>query len=197
MRHAETSWSVEKRIQGRTDIPLCETGRERLRKLVLPEELRSHRLLCSPLMRCTETATLLGLTEVTHDDRLAEMRWGAWEGRRLAELREELGTEMLLNEQRGFDFAPPQGESPRDVLKRVGALLGELAADGRATLAITHRGVIRAVFAAAYEWNMLGRPPIKLDWDTVHLFKLDRMGHPSILRLNVPLVARAPGLLSA
>jgi broad specificity phosphatase PhoE len=197
MRHAETSWSIEKRIQGRTDVPLSDAGRERLRKLVLPRECRHHRFLSSPLVRCTETAAALGLANVTLDERLAEMRWGLWEGRRLEELREELGAEMLQNEERGFDFTPPRGESPRDVLQRVSELLFELATEGQPALAMTHRGVIRVVFAAACGWDMRGRPPMKLDWEAVHLFQLDRTGRPSILRMNVPLEVGSHSVMSA
>lgn len=190
MRHAETSWSAQKRIQGRTDVALNDAGKAHLRKLVLPHECLHRRVLSSPLARCIETAALLGLGPVTLDERLAEMSWGSWEGRRLEELREELGEQMLLNEQRGFDFTPPHGESPRDVLERVSGLLSELTADGHPALAITHRGVIRVIVATACEWDMCGRPPVKLDWNAAHIFDLDRAGHPSILRLNLPLVAR-------
>lgn len=196
MRHGETAWSREKRIQGRTDIALCDIGRVKLRKLMLPEACRDLRILCSPLVRCVETATLLRLKDVVHDDRLAEMRWGTWEGRRLEELRAELGEAMLENEQRGFDFTPPRGESPRDVLTRVSELLAEVAAKRRPTLAIAHRGVIRVIFATACGWDMCGRPPLKLDWDAVHMFELDAAGRPSMLRMNVPLVARSRGVNS-
>ena len=98
------------------------------------------------------------------------MSWGAWEGRRLADLRAELGEEMSANEARGWDFRPDGGESPREVLARVRAWLAELKAP---TLAVTHRGVIRAVYAQAASWNMLGKPPARLAWDAVHVFRLE------------------------
>ena len=41
------------------------------------------------------------------------------------------------------------------------------------TLAVTHRGVIRAILAEATGWDMRGKPPARLDWDAVHLFMLD------------------------
>ncbi|MEN8575482.1 histidine phosphatase family protein, partial [Klebsiella pneumoniae] len=66
----------------------------------------------SPLARCTETAALLGWPDARRDDRLAEMRWGDWEGRRLADLRAEGVAAMQANEARGLDFRPAGGESP-------------------------------------------------------------------------------------
>jgi probable phosphoglycerate mutase len=110
------------------------------------------------------------------------MRWGAWEGRRLAELRAELGPEMADNEARGWDFRPLGGESPREVLARVRSWLAELTSP---TLAVTHRGVIRAVYAAAAGWDLRGRAPAKLAWDAVHVFRLGEDGAPAIEALNL------------
>ena len=113
------------------------------------------------------------------------MDWGAWEGESLAALRERLGEEMRDNEARGLDFMPPGGESPRRVTERLKPWLQELARAGVPTLAVTHRGVIRAILAEATGWDMRGKPPAKLDWEAVHFFLLDRQGKPSVQRLNV------------
>jgi probable phosphoglycerate mutase len=145
------------------------------------------RVVSSPLERCVETAALLGFREVACDHRLAEMHWGEWEGRRLEELRAEYAEGMRANEERGLDFTPPGGESPRRVLERVSGWLAETAVLGEPTLAIAHRGVIRAILCAASGWDMRGRPPLKLDWNAVHLFKLDPTGSPSLYRMNIPL----------
>jgi probable phosphoglycerate mutase len=148
------------------------------------------RVVTSPLQRCVQTAALLGLSHTECEERIAEMHWGAWEGRRLEDLRSALGAQMRENEARGFDFTPPGGESPRHVLDRVRGWLADVASNGVPTFAITHRGVIRVVLAAAAQWDMLGRPPVKLDWGAVHVFRLDGGGSPSLLRMNVPLAMR-------
>jgi probable phosphoglycerate mutase len=181
LRHADTAWSAEGRIQGRSDVPLSDAGRTAVRSLRLPAQCSGMRVLTSPLARCVETASLLGAPHAAREPRLAEMSWGAWEGRRLAELRAELGGAMVENEARGWDFRPQGGESPREVLSRVRSWLAELR---EPTLAVTHRGVIRAVFASACGWDMLGKPPAKLEWDAVHLFRLAG-GEIRIERLNV------------
>jgi broad specificity phosphatase PhoE len=181
LRHGDTPWSEEGRIQGRSDVPLSDAGRAALRAFSLPRECAQMRIVSSPLARCVETAALLGARHAEREPRLAEMSWGAWEGRRLGELRAELGPAMEQNEARGWDFRPEGGESPRDVLARLKSWLESLA---EPTLAITHRGVIRALFAAAAGWDLRGKPPAKLDWSAVHIFSV-MDGLPRIDRLNV------------
>jgi len=180
LRHADTAWSHAGRIQGRAAVPLLPGAVRRL-----PEPCRGMRVVTSPLRRCVETAALLGAAAAQREPRIIEMDWGAWEGESFVALRERLGDEMRDNEARGLDFMPPGGESPRRVTERLTPWLQELASAGVPTLAITHRGVIRAVLAEATGWDMRGRAPAKLDWEAVHFFLLDRQGKPSVQRLNV------------
>ncbi|MGH8689553.1 MAG: histidine phosphatase family protein [Burkholderiales bacterium] len=180
LRHADTAWSVEGRIQGRTDVPLLPGAACRL-----PDACRGMRIVTSPLTRCVQTAALLGAPGAAREPRLAEMHWGRWEGESLVGLRQRLGDEMRDNEARGLDFTPPGGETPREVGLRVKSWLRDVARDGIPTLAVTHRGVIRAILAQASGWDMRGRPPAKLDWGAAQLFMLDGHGRPSIDRLNV------------
>lgn len=187
LRHGETPWTQDKRVQGRTDVALSEGGRAYLAARRLPFDWDLAPVVSSPLIRCQQSAAALGLQHVTVEPRLIEMDWGDWEGRRLAELRAELGTVMSDNEERGMDFQPPQGESPRMVLERVRPWLVQCAASDAAMVAVTHRGVIRVIFALATGWDMLGRPPAKLDWTALHSFTLDAQGMPSVLQLNMAL----------
>jgi probable phosphoglycerate mutase len=180
MRHADTAWSAEGRIQGARDVPLLPGATCRV-----SEDLKRLRIVTSPLRRCVDTAALLGAPHAEREPRIAEMRWGAWEGRKLVELRAELGEAMRENEARGWDFRPEGGESPREVLARVRPWLAEVARHRAPTLAITHRGVIRAVLAHAAGWDLRGKPPVKLDWSAVHLFALASDGNPTVERLNV------------
>lgn len=185
LRHADTAWSAEGRIQGRRDVPLSESGRAALAGFALPPACHGMRVVTSPLARCVETARLLGAREALCDPRLVEMHWGEWEGRLLAELREQLGAPMRENEAHGWDFRPAGGESPRELWARIQPWLAEVAAAGAPTLAITHRGVIRAVLATATGWDMRGPPPAKLDWRAVHLFRLGSDGRPAVEALNM------------
>lgn len=187
LRHAETDWTAARRLQGRTDIPLNDAGRRSLAGRRVPTAWRDAQVVSSPLLRCIQTAQSLGLAPVMLEPRLTEMSWGSWEGCGLAALREALGAAMQDNEALGLDFRPAGGESPREVFQRVRPWLAELAQARRPTLAISHRGVIRTVFASAVAWDMRGKPPAKLDWSCMHLFDLDAQGDPRVLQLNLPL----------
>lgn len=181
------------RIQGRTDIPLSAEGRAAVAAWRLPPELAAFDAVSSPLGRAVETAEALcagaGVGGPRIEPRLAEMDWGEWEGRRLEELRRELGGAMAANEARGLDFRPEGGESPRDVLARLLPWLAEVGAAGRPTLAVTHKGVIRALLAEAVGWDMTGKPPVRLDWSSAHVFAVDRRGGPRLDRANLSLAA--------
>ena len=193
LRHGETAWSADKRVQGHTDVPLSVAGQAAMSSRQLPVGFDRLRTVTSPLQRCIQTVQLLGHPQAAMEPRLIEMSWGQWEGRRLDELRDALGGAMAENEARGFDFRPVQGESPLEVLVRVESWLAEVARSAIPTLAICHRGVIRVVFARAMGWNMLGKPPARLDWNALQVFRLDRSGQPSVDRLNVPLTAHSSG----
>jgi broad specificity phosphatase PhoE len=184
IRHMPTVWNKEGRLQGQHDTPLDPDAIPSWR---LPTALAGFRFLASPLIRAQETAARLGVIPRV-DPRLIEMSWGEWEGFTLAELRASFADIDELEAQ-GLDFRTPGGESPRDVQQRLRPLLAEIAASGAPTAAVTHKGIIRPVFALATGWDMLGKPAYRLDWSSVHLFRLGPTGHPSIERLNIPLAA--------
>ncbi len=90
----------------------------------------------------------------------------------------------------GIEFQRPGGESPRQVQMRLRPLLAEIADRRRPTVGVTHRGVVRAVYAEAVEWDMTGEPPHELRDDCAQVFTLDRDGRCRVEHLNVDL--RAP-----
>ncbi len=187
MRHAPTAWNAQKRLQGRADIPLAPASLEALARSRVPAEFAGWRVLSSPLARCIGTARALGLSPEP-EPALVEMDWGAWEGERLADLRARLGARMREAEARGLDFRPDGGESPREVQARLRPLLARLAAAGAPCLAVTHRGVLRALLAAATGWDMTGAPPHRLDGHAaLHVFRLAADGTPAVERLDIGL----------
>ena len=82
LRHAETAWSREGRIQGRTDVPLLNDI-----SVSFPPACRGMRVVTSPLARCTQTAALIGAPDASREPRISEMSWGDWEGESFAVLR--------------------------------------------------------------------------------------------------------------
>ena len=186
LRHAPTDWNAERRLQGRADIPLSDAGRAAFAGARLPAHYKQRLWQASPLRRAQETATLLGI-EVAIEPALIEMDWGAYEGRTVAELQAQYGEAFTANEQRGLDFQPPDGESPRQVQNRLRPWLQRLATGGENIGAITHKGVIRAILAQAYDWPMIGKPPVKLNWGCLHEFRIASDGRPEPLAMNIPL----------
>ena len=190
LRHAITDWNLEGRLQGHTDVPLSKTGRISLSSLSAPSFLQNVEWITSPLQRATETAKILNLNEIRTDIRLIEMNWGEWEGRKLKDLREQHGASLAENEDRGLDMQPPGGETPRDVQDRLKPLLQEIGKTNKTIGAVSHKGVIRALLCLATGWNMLGKPPVKIDWSSIQIFSLDESGSPSLYKTNLPLEKR-------
>ena len=195
LRHGPTEWTAARRLQGRSDIPLSEVGRSMVGSWQLPERAVHGAWMSSPLSRSTETAEILRrcyrpTADLLIERRLAEMSFGEWEGQTLSELRSIHGPVMAEWEGGGLDFRAPGGESPRNVQDRLRPWLEELSAENNAVVAITHKGVIRALYALASGWDMRGKPPHRLADNAVHEFELDRAGF-RIGRLNISLQPQA------
>jgi broad specificity phosphatase PhoE len=189
LRHGPTGWNASRRLQGRSDIPLGPAGSDAVAAWRLPPVLAGCTWRTTPLRPPAATAEALGVA-ARREARLIEMAWGDWEGLTLAELAAMPDAALAEREAAGLDFQPPGGESPRQVQQRLKPLLGEIARGGTPVGAVTHKGVIRALFALASGWDMLGKAPARLDWQSAHLFRLNAGGRPAVERLNLPL--RAP-----
>ena len=87
VRHGQSTYNAQARLQGQADPPLSDAGRaeaELLRSALAP--FPEDRVVTSDLQRARETATLLGYPNARVDARLREIDVGAWAGRALAEL---------------------------------------------------------------------------------------------------------------
>nr|CAA6829276.1 MAG: Histidine phosphatase family protein [uncultured Thiotrichaceae bacterium] len=196
LRHGLTEWNKEKRMQGQTDIPLSPEGIQILEQYTVPAQWYEYDWHCSPLKRAKQTAECLGLKAQTHKP-LSEMNWGDWEGRTHAELKAHYGQQVFSEfEDKGLDLQPPNGESPRQVQQRVSAWIDTMTGteDTPAPIGIVvHKGVIRAMLAAAYDWNMLNKPPVKLDYQAAQRFGWDK--HKQcwlLLEANIQLLPEIP-----
>jgi len=188
LRHAITDWNIERRLQGLTDTALNATGEADARRWRLPPPADGWKRLSSPLQRARRTAELLQPSApVFVETALREMSFGTWEGRTIAELRAIVGAAFIAAENRGLDFQPPGGESPRATMARIGRWTASIAASGQPVVAVSHKATMRALLALATGWDMMGRPPHKLDWRCLHFFSAHADGRVSVDRLNVPL----------
>lgn len=159
LRHGETDWNAEGRLQGQRDIALNALGRRQaaacgkiLRDLFARQGRAPQDLdyVSSPLIRARATMELareaLGLDPSGYatDPRLAEMSFGRWEGRTYADLREAERPALAARERDKWRFAPPEGESYQQLTERVSEWYATLRRD---TVAAAHGGVARALLA--------------------------------------------------
>ena len=140
IRHGESTWNAEHRLQGQADPPLSPLGRDQAAALVPFLEGVPARVLCSDLTRAMETAALLGLPAVPTDPRWREIDIGDWAGRTL----DELDPEHVAAWQRG-ERPPPNAETWPEFQTRVAAAVDEL--HGEDALVVTHGGCVRAATA--------------------------------------------------
>jgi probable phosphoglycerate mutase len=159
IRHGETDWNLERRLQGQHDIPLNPLGRlqaarcgEILHDLlaVAGHPVTAFDYLSSPLGRARETMELmrlaLGLDPGGYrtDARLMEMSFGRWEGFTFAELRSREAQALAARERDKWGFVLPGGESYALLERRVGAWYDELERD---SVVAAHGGVCRVLMA--------------------------------------------------
>lgn len=186
IRHGFTAWNLENRIQGQSDVPLSPEGIAQVRRWQLPQAARDATWFVSPLIRARETARLLGIEPAAIADELIEMDWGEWTGRRIIDLRAELGETMRENERRGLDFRPRGGESPRDVRSRFDRWVKRLPSGSGAIGAVTHKGTIRAAISLATGWDLKKDFEEKLRREVAHRFHFEH-DRFELVALNIPL----------
>ena len=187
IRHGKTQWNHEKKLQGRTNIPLNAEGREQISGYQLPLKMQHLSWFSSPLSRARETAEILGVNAAT-ENHLIEMNWGTWEAKQLQQLQTSDPVGFANMEAKGIDLMPPEGESPRLVGERVTQWLEQLEALGTEQQlgCVSHKGVIRAVYALAAQWDMLSKAPDKLDYHCAQHFCYSA-GKWTVGELNIAL----------
>ncbi len=152
LRHGQTDYNVDGRMQGHLDSHLTPTGHEQA-AVAAPvlAELAPDRLISSDLSRAVDTAELVGAAcglPVKFDPRLRETHLGRWQGYTVAEIdREYPGAIATWRSDPGW--APPAGESRIAVVARARPVVDELDAEladsddrSETVLLVAHGGVI-------------------------------------------------------
>lgn len=160
LRHGHTEWNRAGRIQGRSDIMLDPEARSDLSQLRLPAPWDDAMLWSSPLERALDTAELVsGGQRPKAAPELIEMNWGDFEGQRGEDLIATPGSGYKHIEDWGWDFRPPNGESPREIAERLTPWLAGLEGDN---LAVCHIGIMRVILALAHDWDFDDPAPFKI-----------------------------------
>lgn len=155
IRHGETTWNINGRIQGSLNIPLNATGHQQAARLAiaLADEPISA-IYASDLARAWETAEHLGRAqqlEVTPEKGLRERHFGEFEGSTFAEIEAVQPVQAQRWRQRDPDFAPPGGESLLTLKQRVEEAATRLAErhPGELIVLVGHGGVMDVLYRAA------------------------------------------------
>ena len=188
LRHGETDWNAEGRMQGQKDIPLNGTGVEQARSngRRLKAYLEGERIdpadldfLASPLGRTRMTMELaraeMGLAPDAYrlEDRLKELTFGSWEGSTLEEIAE---TSPELVAQRRADkwgFVPPGGGESYEMLsRRIGGWLETII---RPSVVVAHGGVFRVLRGLLQGLDRPSVPKLPVPQDVVFIWRDGRL----------------------
>jgi probable phosphoglycerate mutase len=159
MRHGQTIWNTQTRLQGRMDSPLTATGVAQAQafghrlKTLLPD-VESCRAVSSPLGRAWQTAVLAVTAmggdpvSIEHDDRLMEHAFGEWEGLKWDEVNRDHAASLAARMADKWNVPAPGGESYADVARRTAAWLADV--DETATTIVVCHGVTARVLRGVY-----------------------------------------------
>jgi hypothetical protein len=189
LRHASTDWNVERRLQGLDRHPAQRRRRGRCPRLAPAVARRRLEAAQQPLAACPphrRAAAAIGAGHRRLGAARDELRHlGRPYHRRAA--RERGRGFHCLPRTRGLDFQPPGGESPRAAMAASAVDGVDRRRLGSPSSACRTRPRSAPCWRSATGWDMMGRPPHKLDWRCLHFFSAHADGRVSVDRLNVPL----------
>jgi probable phosphoglycerate mutase len=176
IRHGETAWNREKRMQGTTDTLLSDIGRSQAQALGRRLASRAFAALyTSDLSRARDTARAIaehtGRKPVT-DPRLQERRFGIFEGLTAEEIVARFPEEHARFASRDPDYAVPGGESAREFTERCLGCLAEIAGRhaGDEVVVVTHGLVLDSLYRAAHGLEHGVRRPVPLINASLNVF---------------------------
>lgn len=186
LRHGETDWNAEGRLQGQQDIDLNPNGLEqsaraalKVKKLLQRLRLESERVrfIASPLSRTRKTMqivrTHMGLSEQDYqtDPRLKELSFGHWEGLTWPDVQHQAPHQAHARETDKWGFVPPNGESYAMLAERVRPWLETIDQD---SFVVAHGGIARVLFVLLAGMPVERAPLIQIWQDRLILFEAGR-----------------------
>lgn len=156
LRHLKSQWNLENKFTGWTDVPLSQEGISKAKEVAdLLTEEPIDKVYTSPLIRNRETTSLIleyiGKKDlsVSIDKALNERNYGVLQGLNKDEVKKKYGEEQFRLWRRGWDQAPPNGESLKDVYGRSVPYFKEYAEkdlkDGKNVLIVASHNSLRAL----------------------------------------------------
>jgi len=180
IRHGETVWNAEGRIQGHEDIALSERG---VRQAQLVAErlsnIQIHAVYSSDLLRAKETAEIIAARhglKVNPTSALREAYLGSWQGKTLAEVAETDPELVALWLSNSAVHRPPKAEKLEDVQARAVAAVKQITEDhpDQNVAVVAHGGPIKAIICWAIEAPISSMRLIRLDNGSITCIRGDK-----------------------
>ncbi len=178
IRHGQTDWNTEGKIQGSVDTELNATGilqAEEMSRKVLEDQIPISKIYTSRQKRALKTAQILSeAAELDYEiaDGLEEINLGAWEGLTWDEVRRSYSAEYEVWYHNRRDSRPPKAESYQEMLDRVLTALHRIIKENDRDVAIvTHSAVIMCLQCLITDTPLekMGR----FKTENTHIFEID------------------------
>ncbi len=190
IRHGETQWNIEKKVQGCGNSPLSVNGIKMAESWgQILKNMGYDRILASDLGRAVQTAQIISKildVPISQEKGLREMDWGGWTGKGYSTVRKGTPDIVNYNDMEGWDFKPPDGESRRSVYLRSCTVLKKAHAlwNNEKILVVTHEGVIHCIVNFLLNRKFVFSESLILKPSHVHCLVYDNRNGLSIAKLN-------------
>jgi broad specificity phosphatase PhoE len=183
IRHGQTQWNVQRRMQGRLDSPLTEAGiaQAHAHGRLLKSNAAIASLFVSPSGRTRETAYIVNSYVqgyVDYVEELLERDLGEWSGMTMDEVSESYPAAFRKRQEDPYYFTPPSGENLQDMSDRVGVFLDDLLANELVEVGlVTHQVMSRVILSRILKLNEV---------------ETNRLVHPNDVVYRVDVSSGAP-----
>ena len=195
VRHGHTDWTLEKRYQGHSDLPLNEKGEKAVASLgQMLKGMKVNYLYASPLKRASKSAKILSSylrLRPRMEKNVKEMNFGKWEG--------QTAKELLASKDKAYGkwmkaqfLKPPGGETFESLCRRVQTFMNTCLKKhkNKNVMVVAHGGPIRAFLMVAMGWTRKDLFRFKIDPASITIVRVGPKKHSQLACLN----ATAPKL---
>lgn len=198
LRHGETEWNTQKRIQGFCNSPLTAKGISQTKEWAgTLQQWEWDQIYASDLGRVKQTVGFLNESlqlPTFFDKRLREQNWGEWEGLTIPAIKRDYKEELKKRVSLGWGFSAPGGETRSSILERVFKALQSISKNhpGKKTIIVCHQGVIKAILYHLSNRQFLPEEDPLIQHNNFHIISCTKNIF-AIENLNISRQATIPG----
>jgi len=197
LRHGETEWNSQKKVQGFMNSPLTPKGISQTKEWAETlQQWKWDQIYASDLGRVKQTVAILNESlqlPTFFDKRLREQNWGDWEGLTIPAIKRDYKEELKKRVALGWGFSAPGGETRSSILERVLEALQSINENhpGQKTLIVCHQGVIKAVLYHLSNRQFLPEEDPLIQHNNFHIIRCIKNNF-NIEKLNISRQNNAP-----